>query len=87
MCSLHAQLFQIKKLYHGRITQGHVMFEFLIHDVVMKAKLLGKKLLHSNISIDLGGLSTEVCFLDESIVRSLTSVFAVSLVLVHCCCR
>lgn len=40
------------------------MFEFLIHDVV-KAKLLGKKLLYSNISTDLGSLSTEVCFLDE----------------------
>lgn len=59
------------------------MLEFLIHDVVMKAKLLGKKLglvLYSNISTELGSLSMEVCFLDESIVRSLTSVYAVSLV-------
>lgn len=41
------------------------MFEFLIRDV--KAKLLGKKLLYSNISTDLGSLSTEVCFLDEKL--------------------
>lgn len=54
------------------------MFEFLIRD--MKAKLLGKKLLYSSISTDLESLSTEVCFLDESLVRSLTSVYAVSLV-------